>query len=129
MVPIHRLEQDLSILVAVEDDRGCVAEVAGRLEQPARDLPGQQPASQRAAVHRPFDGAAADDQRHGIRQSIRHRPRVWIAAAGHERDVNATGDRLVDGVAVGLRHAAVTVEQRAVDVDANEANHPAVIVP
>ena len=47
-----------------------------------------------------------------------------IAAAGNERDVDARYDGLVDGVddwPSGMPPAAV--EQRAVDVDANQANH------
>ena len=45
-----------------------------------------------------------------------------VAAARDEHDVNACGDRLVNGLPVGLRHLSEAIEQRAVDVDANESN-------
>ena len=54
---------------------------------------------------------------------IGHRPRERIAAPGDERDVDAGGDGGVNRVAVGVRHPSLAVEQRAVNVDANQSNH------
>ena len=52
-----------------------------------------------------------------------NRPSEWIAAPGDQRDVDAGGDRGVNRIAILIRQPSLAVEQRAVDVDANQSNH------
>ena len=73
-----------------------------------------------------LDRAVADDERDGRREAVGNRPRERVAPAGDERHVDAGGDGVVNRLAVGLRHAPVAVEQRAVDVDADQPDHRAV---
>ena len=58
-----------------------------------------------------------------VGQRIGDRAGERIAAAGDQRDVDAGGDGGVDRVAVGVGHAPLAVEQRPVDVDADQSNH------
>ena len=46
-----------------------------------------------------------------------------VAAPGHERHVNACRHGIVDRVDVGPRYLPASVKQRAVDVDADQADH------
>jgi hypothetical protein len=109
--------------VAVEDQRGGVAVRVRLGEHAARDLAVEQPADHGAPVHGPLDRAVADDQRQPGRQVARDRAGKWVTAAGDQGDVDATGNRVVDGAAVGGGHPSVAVEQGAVDVDANQPDH------
>ena len=49
----------------------------------------------------------------------------WKAAAGDERDLDAARGRVDERVAMRVGQPAPAVEQRAVDVDGEEADHQA----
>jgi hypothetical protein len=83
----------------------------------------EQPPRQHAAILGAFNRTTADDERDRLRQRICDGTGEWITPAGYEGDVNASVDRLVDGVAVRLRDMPFRVEKGPVDVDSNEPDH------
>src|SRR5262245_1296609 len=123
MFPVHRLEDDLSFGVAIEDEGCGIAVVAHRVQDPPRDVAIEQAPRERRAIHATLDSAIADDEPAGGGQRVGHWPRARIAAAGHERNVNAGSNRSVNRIAILVREPAFAVEQRAVHVDANQSNH------
>ena len=76
------------------------------------------------AVTHPRHGAVVDHEGQRVGQVADGLEREGIAAAGHDRDVHPASRRLVDRRQVLRGHAAVAVEQRAVDVDGEKADHP-----
>ena len=59
----------------------------------------------------------------GAGKLLEDRPREVVAAAGRERDLDAGVDRARNGVAVRRGNCAVAVEEGAVDVEGEEADH------
>ena len=97
--------------------------VARRIEDVPRGVPVEQTSDKCGAVHRAFDSAVAHDERNGRGKTVRNRARERVAPSGDERDVDARGDGIVNRCAVGLRHAPVCVEERAVYVYAYQPDH------
>ena len=123
MFPIHGLEHDLSIGVAIEDESRGITIVAHCVQHAPGDLAVEQPSRQCRPIGAALDGPVADDQRDRGRQRVGHRPGKGIAAPGDERDVNAGGNGRVNRVAIDVRQLPLTVEKRTVHIDANQSNH------
>ena len=100
-----------------------IAVAARCVEHRQRHLAIEQPPSQDPAIHGPFDSPTADDERHRLRQRIRDRTRVRVAPSGDEGNVNARRDRFGDRLPIRCRQVPATVEQCAVDVNANQPYH------
>jgi hypothetical protein len=126
VLPVHRLEDHLTLDVTVEDQRGGVAMRQCRGEHLASHVAIEQATSERSAIGRSLHGAVADDERDRCGQAVGDRPRERIAASGDERNVHTSANRFVDRAAVRVGHLSRRVEKCAVHIDANESNHATV---
>src|SRR5688572_27623933 len=79
MFPVHRFEDNLVRVVAIEDEGGVVPIRMCRLENALGDAPIEQPPREDGAVHRPLHRAAADDERDCGGKRIRNRAGERIA--------------------------------------------------
>ncbi len=120
MLPVHGLEDHLTIGVAIEDEGRGVAIVAHRVQHPPRDVAVEQPTRERRAVHTSLDRAVADDHRNRRGQREGNRPREWIAAPGHQCDMDTSGHRSMNGIAVLIGQSSLAVEQRAVEIEQHQ---------
>ena len=124
MLPVHRLEDDLAIDVAIEDQRRGVAIVGASRAAPGAPRAGRAAAATSVAPSMPRSTAPLLTMSEMDGGSvIGDRPGERIAAPGDQRHVNAGRDRGVNRVAILVRQPPVAVEQRAVNVDANQSNH------
>jgi len=123
MLPVHRLEHNLVGVVAVEDQSDVIPVVAGCGKNRFRNTTIEQPTSEHPAVHRSLHRAAADDQGDWLGKRIGHWSRERIAATSDECHVDASGNCLMDGVAICRRQVSATVEERPVDIDTDQPNH------
>ena len=104
-------------MVAVRQDRVAASTSLGqgRVECPSRDG---------FAVADPGDGAVVDHERERIGQFAHRRQGEGIAPSGDDGQVHAAGGGGVERLEVGRRNPAVAVDERAVDVDGDQADHP-----
>jgi hypothetical protein len=123
MRPVHRLEHDLSVHVAIEDERrgGAMPALASSTVR-ATFLS----SSRRARVEpsMPRSTAPLLTMSVRLRAALGHRPREGITPSGYQRHVHA-------GIYGGMNRVAVAwgnaprIEQCAVHVDADKLDHQA----
>ena len=126
VVPVHALEDDLPLVDAgrsIEDERHAVFVDPGAGEHGARSVARQERSQMRLAALVLHERAVVDDEDERKRQSIGDRPAEMKAASGYERDVDAPGRGLDQRIPMRIRHPPSAVEQRAVDVHGEKADH------
>jgi hypothetical protein len=120
--PIQAARHQLTRGRPVEYD-GRLGAVSSRLgEHFARDGQWHQPAQYRGPVLAADDRAVARHEHYRKAEPFGDRPREGEAAAGDERDLDASVERGGDRAAILRGDIAGTVEQRAVDVDRDQAD-------
>ena len=120
--PVDALVHILPGVGAVEDERGTGAHRPGGDNYVSCEVARYEPGGQRAAVRGFHQGAVADDQGERGAEPFGHRARVMKATSGGQHHFHTTGHRGQDRLAICFRQVAGAVDQRAVDVDRDEAD-------
>jgi len=123
VLPVDPFEDDLTLAGPVEHQRGTGAVCRSAAQDvpcgPARE----EMAHCGGAAGVLDDGAVAENEGQRTRQRLEDRPGELIAPSGGERDFDTGVDRPADGGVVRLREPAMTVEERAVDIEREQTDH------
>lgn len=122
ILPVNLLVYHLVLAQAIEHQRGVAAIVGHTTEQIERRLARQKISQIRCAILGADKSAVIDDHRQRTGNQVGDGPGEVKAAAGHEGDFDAASDGSLNGAQIGVGQPRGAVEQRAVDVERNQAD-------
>ncbi len=123
IVPVDGLEDDLPFPGPVEDERRARTMFGRAHEYRARGRAWQETPHQGLPLMRLHDRPVTEDERERRWQALENRPRELVAAPGRNRYLDASVDRAGDGGAVRVGNLSVAVEDGAVEVEGEQADH------
>ena len=124
-----RFEHDLVFDRTIKDDGGALAPFFCGVEDAAGNVSRKEMAEMSFAVGGTDDGAVVDDHGEGAIELAGDGHGEIVAAAGDEGDFDAAASGCGDGGAVGVRELPAAVQERAVDIERDEADGHSYILP